>query len=107
MHVAVAPAPNPMLFAASAVKDCAQMRYAGIMGTYYEVAVMSPASMPSAYSPLRIAASVSTAGYLLFTFSETVPLEAMHVVPAPNPTGSGSTVRISLHECSPTSGAVT
>ena len=87
--------------AATAVKDGVQIAYAGITGTNYEFAVMDQvAPTLSTYSPSRVVTGVSTAGNLMFSFSETVQLGSMDVVLNPNPTGSASTVPISLDEFS-------
>ena len=90
-----------MVIAATAVEDGGQIAYAGITGTNYEFAMMDQvAPTLSTYSPSRVAAGVSTAGNLMFSFSETVQLGSMDLVLTPNPTGSASTVPISLDEFS-------
>ena len=52
----------------------------------------------STYSLSRVAASTLTAGNLMFSFSETVQFGSKDVVLTPDPTGSASTVLISLDE---------
>ena len=87
--------------AATAVGDGVQVAYAAIAGTSYEFAVMDQvAPTLSTYSPYRVAAGVSAAGNLMFSFSETRQVGSMGVLRGRNPTGSASTVRIPLDECS-------
>ena len=61
-----------VVIAATAVKDGAQLAYAGITSTNYEFAVMdSAAPTLSTYSTARDAAGVLPDGDPLFRFSET------------------------------------
>ena len=90
-----------MVIAATAVEDGGQIAYAGITGTNHEFAVMVQVAptLPT-FSPSWVVAGVSTAGNLMFSFSETVQLGSRDVVFSPNLTGTTSTAPISLDESS-------
>ena len=87
--------------ASTAVKDGASVRYAGIAGTRYEFAMMDETAPTLwTYSPSRGAGDASTAGNLVFSFSEAVQVGSGELVLRLEPTGFAGTALISENQFS-------